>query len=114
MTSAAVDAIEIEALQLNRGADAATTPDGVDRKGSSDRGGSVGSSAESNVCVDRPARRIETEAVPAGGGGSIHKVAVLDLVRKKSSSHAAKIMFAAVVVLNMPTAGWRRAVRSGS
>jgi hypothetical protein len=53
------------------------------------------------VCVDRLTRRIETEAVLAGGGGSIHKVAVLDLVRKDSSSHAAKIMFAAVVVLNM-------------
>jgi hypothetical protein len=105
MTSAAVDAIEIEALQLNVGADVATTADRVDRKGSSDRGGSVGSSAESNVCVDRLTRRIETEAVPAGGGGSIHKVAVLDLVRKKSSSHAAKIMFAAVVVLNMQGGG---------
>jgi hypothetical protein len=103
-TSAAVDAIEIEALQLNVGADAATTADGVDRKGSSDRGGSVGS-AESNVCVDRLARRIETEAVPAGGGGSIHKVAVLDLVRKKSPSHAAKIMFASVVLLNMQGGG---------
>jgi hypothetical protein len=57
------------------------------------------------VCEDRLTRRIETDAVPAGGGGSTHKVAVLDLVRKKSSSHAAKVMFAAVVVLNMQGGG---------
>ena len=41
MTSAAVDAIEIEALQLNVGADAATTAGAVDRKGGSDRVGSL-------------------------------------------------------------------------
>ena len=80
MTSAAVDAIEIEALPLNVGAVVATTADAVDRKGSSDRGGSVdlavGSSTEGNVCADRLTRHIETEAVPAGGGDSIHKVAV--------------------------------------
>ena len=57
------------------------------------------------MCADRLTRHIETKAVPAGGGDSIHKVAVLDLVRKKSSSHAAKIMFAAVVVLNMQGGG---------
>ena len=56
MTSAAVDAIEIEALQLNVGADTATTAVAVDRKGSSDRGRSValavGSSTEGTVtCV---------------------------------------------------------------
>jgi hypothetical protein len=56
MTSAAVDAIEIEALQLNVGADAATTADAVDCKGGSDRGGfvalAVGSSTEGTVtCV---------------------------------------------------------------
>ena len=56
MTSAAVDAIEIEALPLNVGAVVATTADAVDRKGSSDRGGSVdlavGSSTEGTVtCV---------------------------------------------------------------
>ena len=56
MTSAAVDAIEIEALQLNVGADAATTAGAMDHKGSSDRGGSValavGSSTEGTVtCV---------------------------------------------------------------
>ena len=53
-TSSAVDAIEIESLQLNVGADAATRTGVVDRQGSSDRGGSVGfavgSSAEGNVC----------------------------------------------------------------
>ena len=95
MTSAAVDAIEIEALQLNV-ANAATTAGAVDRKGSSDRGGSValavGSSTEGTVtCVQIDlllTRRIETEAVLAGGGGSIHKVAVLDLVRKKEESCA--------------------------
>ena len=56
MTSAAVDATEIEALQLNVGADAATTASAVDRKGGSDRVGSlalaVGSSTEGTVtCV---------------------------------------------------------------
>ena len=55
-TSSAVDAIEIEALQLNVGADAATRTGVVDRQGSSDRGGSVGlavgSSTEGTVtCV---------------------------------------------------------------